>query len=319
MVGQEYYPPEIGGEPGNGSQGTDVSQSRPSHPRAKKLAETIMAKTRSRADPDALLNNSSSIEGIEKATTSMINVNSQEERRFIESTAVAKKRGHVVVKLLAIGLLAFLIAFLGGFLVLSSCHFVSVEMQVGENAEEYNIHFGLWKYSPVDSATQGYTYCSSYSGDVSSYVPWFGRICSLFALLGGGFSIGVLWLYLVFGVFMNHIWKVAVYTAAISGVMQASTLSILVSTICKEQVCTLGPAGMISIVAGSFYFVLACAMFLNSPLDNLNVGRTNISSIENPDQNLEMTNFEYGTNDCANRIGPTDSDGNSYFPPSAIV
>jgi hypothetical protein len=304
----------------------DSSKDRELSPRAKNFAESIMARTRSRADTNALLNNSSNIETIEKPTRSMINVHAQEESGFVESTAIARKRGRVV-QLLTIGLVSFLIAFLGGFLVLSSCYFVSAAIQ-GENGEEYDLHFGLWKYSPAESASQGYTYCSNYDGDFIGDAPWFGRVSSLVALLGGGFSLGVLWLYLVLGRCVKHIWDIAVYAAAISGVLQLSTLSILAGTICNEQVCTLGPAGTISIAAACFYFVLAFEMRYNTPLVNLSNSLTRVSAREEPHHmmtNLEMTDFEYGAKAYVDRIvfgiGETMKDGKntSYVPPNPIV
>lgn len=303
----------------------DSSKDRERSPRAKKFAESIMARTRSRADTNALLNNSTDIKTVEKPTRSMINVHAQEEGGFVENTAIARKRGRVV-QLLTIGLLSFLIAFLGGFLVLSSCYFVSAAIQ-GENAEEYDLHFGLWKYSPVESASQGYTYCSSYDGDFIGDAPWFGRVSSLVALLGGGFSLGVLWLYLVLGRCVKNIWDIAVYAAVISGVLQLSTLSILTSTVCNEQVCRLGPAGMISIVAGCFYFLLAFEMRYNTPLVNLST-LTRASIGEEPHHmmtNLEMTDFENGARAYVNRvvfgIGETTKDGKnaSYVPPNPSI
>ena len=303
----------------------DSSTDRERSPRAKKFAESIMARTRSRADTNALLNNSTDIETVEKPTRSMINIHAQEEGGFVENTAIARKRGRVV-QLLTIGLLSFLIAFLGGFLVLSSCYFVSAAIQ-GENGAEYDLHFGLWKYSPVESASQGYTYCNSYNGDFIGDAPWFGRLSSLVALLGGGFSLGVLWLYLVLGQCVKNVWDIAVYTAAISGVLQLSTLSILTSTVCSEQVCSLGPAGMISIVAGCFYFLLAFEMRYNTPLVNLST-LTRASVGEEPHHmmtNLEMTDFENGAKAYVNRIvfgiGETKKDGknDSYVPPNPTI
>lgn len=323
----------------------DNSKDRPLNPRAKKFAESIMARTRSRADPNALFDNSPNIEAIEKPTRSMIKLNAQEEGGFIRSTSIARKRGKVV-QLLTIGLLSFLIAFLGGFLVLSSCHFLSAAIQVGENAEELNLHFGLWKYSPATSASQGYTYCSSYDGDFIASAPWFGRISSLIALLCGAFSLGVLWLYLVLGRCVKNTWNIAVYAAAFSGVLQLSTLSILAGTICKEQVCTIGPAGIISVVSGCFYFLLVFEMHYNSPIANISESLTHDISREEPHYmvtNLEMTDFEFGakayvhrisfgnTNPCPtldqaqirnqNHIGETMNGRKnaSYVPPAAIV
>jgi len=314
----------------------DRTKGRPLSPRAKKFADSIMARTRSRADPDALLENSSNNDSMEKPTRSMINVNAQEEGGFVESTSIAKKRGRVV-QLLTIGLLSFLISFLGGFLVLSSCHFVSAVVQV--NYQAVDLYFGLFKYSPADSASRGYTYCINYDGDFIGDTPWFGRISSLLALAGGGFSLGVLWLYLVLGRCAKQIWNIAIFAAALSGVLQLSTLSILVSTVCKEEVCTLGPAGFITVIAGCFYFVLAFEMHYNTPFVCVSANLAHVASSEEPHHmvtNLEMTDFEYGAKAYVRRIGFGDSKANtqnqknhvvtkkeetkdSYVPPTEIV
>jgi hypothetical protein len=325
------------------------SKNTPLSPRAKKFAESIMARTRSRADPDALLDNTSNVEGtMEKPTRSMVKISTQEEDGFIESTGIAKKRGRVV-QLLTIALLSFLIAFLGGFWALSSCHFVSVAVQVDD--VEFNLRFGLWIYSPIDSAFQGYSYCNQYDGDFVADAPWFGRISSLIALAGGGFSLGVLWLYLVAGRCVQQIWTSAVFAAAISGVLQLSTLSIFAGPICSQEVCTLGPAGIASIVAGCFYFVLAFEMHYQNPLVlKLDDSISGIPTREHPSQlmtNLEMTDFEYGAKAYVHRLtfgdtnpypsldevqrenqypvgettmrGRTKNRKGSYVPPSAIV
>eukprot|EP00751_Fragilariopsis_kerguelensis_P003382 CAMPEP_0170818988 /NCGR_PEP_ID=MMETSP0733-20121128/41132_1 /TAXON_ID=186038 /ORGANISM="Fragilariopsis kerguelensis, Strain L26-C5" /LENGTH=1049 /DNA_ID=CAMNT_0011179343 /DNA_START=51 /DNA_END=3200 /DNA_ORIENTATION=+ len=285
------------------------SKNRPLSPRAKKFADSIMARTRSCADPDALLNNVSNVDGMEKPTRSMLRISTREEDGFIESTAIAKKRGRTV-QLLTIALLSFLIAFLGGFWVLSSCHFVSVAVQVGENEEAFDLRFGLWKYSPIDSAFQGYSYCSYYDGDFVADAPWFGRISSLVALAGGAFSLGVLWLYLVIGQCVQNIWAIAVFAAAVSGILQLSTLSIFAGPICSQEVCTLGPAGIISVVAGCFYFVLAFEMHYNTPLVKLDDRVSEITSPEHPHHlmaNLEMTDFEYGAKAYVHRIAFGDA------------
>lgn len=300
------------------------SKDKPLSPRSKKFAESILSRLQSRADPNALVNNSSAIESIEKPTPSMINVNEQEEGGFVRGTSTAiaknrKKRGRIV-QLLTIGLLSFLISFLGGILVLSSCFIVSGTV-VGTYGQMYDLHFGLWKYSPVASASGGYHYCTNYDGDYINSAPWLGRLSSLIAMAGGAFSLGALFFYLVLGRSVKNTWNIAVYTAMFSGILQLSTLSILFGPICKEVECSLGPAGIISVVAGFFYFVLAFEMYYNTPLiyyqrDN---GLANINCCEPPHQavmNLEMTDFQYGAKDYAKRIifGVTNPYASTHHP-----
>lgn len=281
------------------------SKDRQSSPRTKKFADSIVARTRSRADTDTLLTNVSSLETTGRPPIRMIDVNAQEEGEFIKSTSIARKRERVV-QLLTIGLLSFLIAFLGGFLVMASCHFVSVSIKDESNGKDFDLHFGLWKYSPLDSAYQGYSYCNHYDGNFISQAPWIGRISSLVSLLGGGFSLTVLWLYLVLGKCVQNMWTIAIYSAALSGALELSTLSIFFGPICSEDTCKLGPGGAISIVAGCFYFVLAFEMHYNTPLVHLRDNSIqDIPSREEPHRmvaNLEMTDFEYGAKAYVQRI-----------------
>ncbi len=299
------------------------SKDKPLSPRAKKFAESILSRLQSRADPNALVNNSSAVESVEKPTPSMINVNEQEEGGFIRGTSTAiakkrKKRGRIV-QLLTIGLLSFLISFLGGILVLSSCFIVSGTV-VGSYGQMYDLHFGLWKYTPVYSASGGYRYCTNYDGDYINSAPWMGRLSSLIAMVGGGFSLGVLFLYLVLGRPVQNVWNIAVCTAVFSGVLQLSTLSVLFGPICKEVECSLGPAGIISIVAGFFYFVLGFEMYYNTPLVQQNDDAlANINCCEPPHQavmNLDATDFKYGAKDYAKRIlfGVTNPYASTHYP-----
>ena len=300
------------------------SKDKPLSPRAKKFADSILSRLQSRAEPNALVNNSSAVESIEKPTTSMINVNEQEEGLFIRGTSTAiakkrKKRGRIV-QLLTIGLLSFFISFLGGILVLSSCFIVSGTV-VGTYGQMYDLHFGLWKYTPVYSASRGYGYCTNYDGDYINSAPWIGRLSSLVGIAGGGFALGVLFCYLVLGRSVKNTWNIAVYTAIFAGILQLSTLSILLGPICKETECSLGPAGMISIVAGFFYFVLAFEMYYNTPLiyQNDDPALANINCCEPPHQavmNLDATDFKYGAKDYATRIifGVTNPYASTHYP-----
>ena len=291
------------------------SKDQPMTPRTQKFAESIMARTRSRADPDALVDNASSVGGdaLDKPTRSMIKFSTQEEAGIIESTSLARKRVRVV-QLLGIGLLVFLISFLGGFWVQSSCHFVSAIFSVGENDESFRLRFGLWKYSPVDSSFQGYSYCTQYDDEYAGGSPWFARAASLIALIGGGYSLIVLWIYLVFGRCNHHVWKTSIVAAALSGALQLSTLSIFAGPICQSHQCSLGPAGLVSLLAGCFYFFLAYEMHYNTPMTALSDGL--LSTVPSGDQsrilvaNLEMTDFHHGAKAYVRRL--TLGEANPY-------
>jgi hypothetical protein len=235
---------------------------KPLSPKAQKFAETIMARTRSRADPDAV--STVNGDGMETPTRSMVKLNTEEDVGMIERTAFARKRVRVV-QLLGAGLLTFLVSLMGGFWLQSSCHFVSTTVVAGENEAEFTLRFGLWKYTPIDSVFEGYTYCSPYDDDYAIEAPWVGRFTSNLAFIGGAFSLIVLWVYLVFGRCNHLFWKGAVVSAGLSGILQLITLSILAGPICSNG-CSLGPGGLVSILAGCIYIFLAYEMYYNAPV-----------------------------------------------------
>lgn len=292
----------------------DEPAHRPLSPQAQKFAESIMARTRSRADPDALMDNASTMGGdvMETPTRSMVKLTTDEDVSIIESTALARKRVRVV-QLLGAGLTTFLVSFMGGFWIQSSCHFVSTKVEVGENAEEFSLRFGLWKYSPIDSVFQGYSYCSHYDDEYVDVGPWFGRLTSNLALIGGAFSLVVLWIYLVFGRCNHRLWKGALLAAGLSGILQLMTLFIFIGPVCSNG-CTLGPGGYVSVLAGCFYLFLAYEMFYNAPLATVADGLlTTPPSGEQPQNlmaSLQMRDFKHGAKAYVRRL--TLGDANPY-------
>ncbi|KAL3917063.1 MAG: hypothetical protein SGILL_004887 [Bacillariaceae sp.] len=285
------------------------SMDQPLNPKAQKFAETIMARTRSRADPDAVVENSSTAngDGMDTPTRSMVKLTTQEEVGMIERTAFARKRVRVV-QLLGAGLLAFLVSFLGGFWLQSSCYFVSTTVSAGENEADFYLRFGLWKYSPVDSAFDGYSYCSPYDDDYAGEAPWVSRFTSNLALIGGAFSLLVLWIYLVFGRCNHLIWKGAVVSAGLSGILQLITLSIFAGPICKSG-CSVGPGALVSIFAGCIYLFLAYEMHYNAPQPTMSDGLLSSSLSRDADDtprnlvaSLEMKDISRGAKAYVRRL-----------------
>lgn len=193
----------------------------------------------------------------------MIRISGQDEQ-LIMNTSLAKKRVRVV-QLLAVGLVALLVALLGSFWVQSSCHFVSTTVEVGQNAQTFELHYGLWQYTPYDSAFRGYSYCSRYDDFFTSDSPLISRLAGCLSMVAGGIALFILWSYLIFGRGSQKVWNLAVICSALAGALQLSTLTFLTGTLCQGDYCTLGPAGFLSVVAGMVYFVLAFEMHYNSP------------------------------------------------------
>jgi hypothetical protein len=239
----------------------------------------------------------------------MIRIGEQQDEVFILNTALARKRVRVV-QLLIVGLVALLVGFLGNLWVQSSCHFVSASVKVGENEQVFDLHYGLWKYTPIDSAFQGYSYCYQYDDEYTADAPFFARYASCIAVIGGAFSLGVLWFYLIFGRGNQMMWNYAVAAAGISGALQLCTLVILAGPVCQRDDCTLGPAGILSVIASMVYFILAFEMHYNTPMAAWVTQLAECPSTEQPGHlmaNLEMTDFEDGAKAYVRRIVRGDS------------
>lgn len=244
----------------------------------------------------------------------MIRVGDQQDEEFILNTAVARKRVRVV-QLLMVGLVSLLVAFLGSFWVQSSCHFVSASVEVGQNAQVFDLHYGLWKYSPIDSAFQGYSYCYEYDDKYTSDAPLISRWSGVAALVAGVYALSTLWIYLIFGRGTQCIWNTAVAAAAIAGVAQMSTLFIFLETVCSRDTCTLGPAGVLSVISSVVYFILAFEMHYNTPMATWVSHLSECPSSESPGRlmaNLEMTDFKTGAKEYVQRI--VSGDDNNPYP-----
>lgn len=245
----------------------------------------------------------------ESIKPNMIRISDQDD---IVHTAVARKRVRVV-QLLIVGLVALLIAFLGGLWVQSSCHFVTASVEVGQNDRVFDLHYGLWKYSPIDSAFQGYSYCHQYDDEYTSDAPLLPRVVSCAALVFGAFALCVLWAYLIFGIGKQVVWSMAVFSSALSGALQLSTLYVFAGPVCQRDECSLGPAGVLSVVASMVYFILAFEMHYNTPMAAWVTELASCPSNEQPGNlmaNLEMTDFKDGAKAYVSRI--VDGDANPY-------
>ena len=227
------------------------------------------------------------------------------EDTFILNTALARKRVRVV-QLLSIGLLGLLVGFMGGFYVQSSCHFFSADVEVGQSAQIFNLHYGMWKYTPMDSVFQGYSYCYQYDTEYTSDAPMIPRWASCIALFMGAFSICVLWFYLIMGKASQITWRTAVITAALAGCLQMSTLFVFMGDVCQREDCSLGPAGILSVVVGAVWFILGFEMHYNMPMtawveeiqDQVDHEEGGLVG------NLEMKDFKHGAKAYVKRIVP---------------
>jgi len=265
------------------------------------FTQSLMARMRSRANPSALSQTSSNA-ATEHPT--MIRVGEEKDEQFIVNTAFARKRVSVV-QLLIVGLFSILVCVFGSIWIQSSCHYVSAKVQVGESQEMFTLHYGLWRYTPIGSAFQGYTYCNTYHENYSADPPLLPRYASLLASVGGAFAVCVLWNYLIFGRSTRVAWDAAVNGAVFSGILHGVSLLIFITPPCVETECQLGPAGAASVAASIVNFILAFEMYYNSPIKSWMDDVPNCSSSEHPRQmmqTLEMADFQAGASAYCRRI-----------------
>lgn len=128
----------------NGNNSNNATR-RVTHPQ---WAETFMENTRSRATPTAPATH---LAGFNRSCK-RVRLDEDEDYVF---TGLASKRVKVAQLLIA-GIVGILVGWLGNAVVGTSCHFASVQVEVGKNSDLFSLHFGLYKYSTVDSSLNGY-------------------------------------------------------------------------------------------------------------------------------------------------------------------
>lgn len=200
------------------------------------------------------------------------------------------------------GLIGLAFGFLGSFYVQSSCHFITAAVVVGGKAEQFDLHYGMWKYTPLSSAFEGYSYCYKYDGRFTTDAPMVPRIAGLLALLMGVYALAVLWVYLVLGRTNCSHWTLAIYASSISGMFQALTMVFFAGSVCQRNRCSVGPGAAVSIVSTLTWFVLAFEMHYNAPIM---MGREDDDDINSPDEivsSLEMSDVKTGVSAFIQRI-----------------
>jgi len=172
---------------------------------------------------------------------------------------VAKKR-EKVVQLMIFGMIGLVGGLLGSVFVQTACHFVTIEMG-------FPLHFGLWKYSPMDSMFQGYSYCYPYDDEYTNDSPVPARVAGIIALVAGTFSLVVLWVYLLMGQTSDGFWRWAVRMLMVAALFQALTFSFFVEDICLRNTCRMGPGSVVSLVSTLSWLLIAYEMKNNSPVN----------------------------------------------------
>ena len=177
--------------------------------------------------------------------------------------------------------------FLGSIYAQSTCEFLIAKVNVGGNDNVFKLHFGMWKYSPIESAFQKYRYCNEYDDEYANESPTFIRLLVFISLLTGSFTIGVLWTYLILGLTSQAFWQNAVRMAFLSGCLQSTSFLFFFGDLCEHNACSFGPGATVSIVTTLVWFLLSYEMFHNTPTLSL-LPNTSHLSASAPLMNLEL-------------------------------
>jgi hypothetical protein len=206
--------------------------------------------------------------------------------------SLAQKRVRVV-QLLVVGVVGIVFGGLGNFFVSDSCHFLSIPAPSssstsststttaltdddaqdnnnnvnGMTASPFVLHFGIWKYSPVESSAMGYPYCIQYGEPYPE--PIASRIANSLSLLCAVLSMIILWWYLIVGIPIS--WSTGVYAAAAAGIFQLLTPILFVqSRLCRRAAaygqCQTGPSVILSCFVGVLWLIVAAELHYNAPL-----------------------------------------------------
>lgn len=163
--------------------------------------------------------------------------------------------------------MATVLGFFLSLYVQTTCHFVTANETVGEDEAKFFLYYGLHKFTPVDSAFQGHSYCLGYDTEYSYPPPMLPRIFGIFGTLFGLIPMIVICVYLRYTYTDEKLWNGAMWMLYLGFVCQIFTLSIFLLGMCQDGVqCSMGPGAWATSVVAIVWFSLSLEMKLNSPL-----------------------------------------------------
>lgn len=171
-----------------------------------------------------------------------------------------------VVPLIFCGLFAIVTGVFGCMYAQFTCHFATGKAQAGEYQGEFYVKAGLWKYSPIESAFAGSSYCYSYTQGYGAMLEKISRFFGILALSAGTFSVVVLWAFLLTVRTNEFYWKLGVKSALAAGFFQCGTFFMFKSEHCAQVGCSMGPGSFVSFLAVITWFTMSYEMHHNSPI-----------------------------------------------------
>jgi len=196
-----------------------------------------------------------------KASTNTKNSDAYKEELL---NSLSSKRTRVVPLLLG-GVMGLFGGFFGSIYTQTSCHFATVKIEVGEYNSPFKFHYGMWKYTPIDSVFAGYSYCAYYKEN-STDIPQIPRLINLTGLVFGFIGLSILWTYLAVGVARKWSWRVAVAFLSIAAACNFMTLFFFAGEVCRTNVCTMGPSSYTVLLSTFSWALLAYLVHQNTPL-----------------------------------------------------
>lgn len=241
----------------------------------EKLGRSLLARTRSRADVDMVdgmyvaptlfrAYEENDYTGYSTDDSHATPISRTSSNDIIITTKVARKRTKVV-QLLLFGIIGVLGGFFGSIYAQSTCAFIVAKVNVGGDDNVFNLHFGMWKYSPIESVFKNYSFCNGYDDEYANESPTIIRVLTFLSLLTGSFSMTVLWVYLIFGLTTEGYWNVAVIMLFISGCLQGSSFYLFNGDLCSQNQCSFGPGAVVSLITTTIWFLLSYEMYYNAP------------------------------------------------------
>jgi hypothetical protein len=169
-----------------------------------------------------------------------------------------------MIFVLALGILAGLFPSLYSQ---TTCHFITGEASVGEDEIEFGLYYGLNKFTPIDSAFQGYNYCQPYDSKYNYNPPSIPRAVGIAATIFGTIPLIVIGAYIQFSMTHKILWIGSMWMLYLGFVCQISTLSIFLLDLCQDGIeCSMGPGAWMVGVCSITWFILSIEMKINSPL-----------------------------------------------------
>jgi hypothetical protein len=170
-------------------------------------------------------------------------------------------------RLIAIGVLGLICGLFASSFTELTCNFASIEKSIGYSENKSYMHFGLTKFSSMDSIFTGKKFCVPYHNnyyDMNS--PSFARHTGELAILSGLCAMLILWYYIFTKRTTETYWKIGIYASALASLFQICTYHFFLSGVCRDETCLIGAGSIVSAIASASFALVAFGMIHNSPV-----------------------------------------------------